>query len=161
MNGKKETEIAINYVHTQIQTVVSDLHNTILRMNNILIQQIEHSSHLNHELEEMKLGLIDLAKGKLSPLLIHPEILSSTLHDIQKLLGKNYPGFHLAYKLFRMFTCLVTFYMLETIVMCISPLNCQLPINKGRLPFTLLNLCQFQSMKRLSMQHIYLTCLNI
>ena len=48
--------------------------------------------------EEFKLGVIDLLKGRLSPLLIQPYTLRSALHDVQKLLARNYPGFCLAYQ---------------------------------------------------------------
>ena len=67
-------------------------------MNTRLITHLEHSNRLNNEIEEMKLGLLDLVKGKRSPLLIQPEILAATLHDIQRLLNQKYPGFHLACK---------------------------------------------------------------
>ena len=57
--GIKENEVAINYVHNQVQTVVSDLSNSFLHMNTLLIIQLEKSNHLNHEFEEMKLSIVD------------------------------------------------------------------------------------------------------
>ena len=98
MKGIEDNNMAIKYVQTQIRTVTSNLENTFSHMNDLLITQLQHSNHLNHELEEFKLGIIDLAKGKLSPLLIKPETIKSTLHDIHKLLQKNYPGFGIAYQ---------------------------------------------------------------
>ena len=98
MKGIQDNEMAIKYVQTQIQTVASNIQTTFTHMNDLLITQLEHSNHLNHELEEFKLGIIDLVKGKLSPLLLKPETLKSALHDVQKLLDKSYPGFGLAYR---------------------------------------------------------------
>ena len=98
IKGIKENEMAINYVHTRVQTVVSNLQNTMANnMNGLLVKQIEHSNQFNYELEELKLGLIDLVNGKLSPLLISPSTLLATLKDIQKILDKAYPGFHPIY----------------------------------------------------------------
>lgn len=96
MKGIQTNEMAIKYVQTQIQTVTSNIQTTFTHMNDLLITQLEHSNHLNHELEEFKLGIIDLVEGKLSPLLIQPEHLKAAIHDIQKLLSRNYPGFGLA-----------------------------------------------------------------
>ena len=90
--------MAIKYVQTQIQTVASNIQITFTHMNDLLITQLEHSNHLSHELEEFKLGIIDLVKGKLSPFHIKPETLKSALHDVQKLLDKNYLGFGLAFQ---------------------------------------------------------------
>ena len=70
--------MAIKYVQTQIQTVASNIQDTFTHMQNLLISQLEHSNHLNHELEEFKLGIIDLVKGKLSPLLVKPEYIVPT-----------------------------------------------------------------------------------
>ena len=97
MKGIEDNNMAIKYVQTQIRTVTSNLGNTFSHMNDLLFTQLQHSNHLNHELEEFKLGIIDLVKGNLSPLLIKPETLKSTLHGIHKLLQKNYPGFGIAY----------------------------------------------------------------
>ena len=96
MKGIENNEMEIKYVQTQIQTVASSIQTTFTHMNDLLITQLKHSNHLNHELEEFKLGVIDLAEGKLSPLLIEPKTLKSAIHDIRKLLKRNYPGFDLA-----------------------------------------------------------------
>ena len=81
-----------------MQSVVLELRNTFLRTNDILIQELEHANHLNHELEELKVGIIDLVKGKLSPLLLSPYAITSVLRYIQRLINRKYPGFHLIQK---------------------------------------------------------------
>ena len=119
IKGIEDNEMAIKYVQTQIQTVASNIQDTFTHMQNLLISQLEHSNHLNHELEEFKLGIIDLVKGKLSPLLVKPESIQATLHDIQILLQKKYPGFGLAYQNIQDIYSLETFYLLETIAIFI------------------------------------------
>ena len=79
MKGIENNEMEIKYVQTQIQTVASSIQTTFTHMNDFLITQLKHSNHLNHELEEFKLGVIDLAEGKLSPLLIEPKTLKSAI----------------------------------------------------------------------------------
>ena len=76
----------------------SNIETTFTYINDLLITQLEHSNHLNRELKEFKLGIINLVEGKLSPFLIQPEHLRAAFHDIQKLLNRNYPGFGLAYQ---------------------------------------------------------------
>ena len=98
MAGIHQNEMAINYIQSQVESVASNLHEIFIRMNTRLITHLEHANRSNHEIEEMKSGLLDLVKGKLSSLLIQPEMIATTLHDIQKLLNQKYPVFHMIYK---------------------------------------------------------------
>ena len=98
MAGIHENEMAIDYIQSKVETVASNLKEMFLRMNTRLITHLEHANRLNNEIEEMKLGLLDLVNGKLSPLLIQPEVIAATLHDIQRLLNQKYQGFHLISK---------------------------------------------------------------
>ena len=66
-------------------------------MTDILTRQIQHSNHLSHQLDELKLEIIDLVKGRLSPLILQPELLKRTISNIQKLLNSKYPGFHVSH----------------------------------------------------------------
>ena len=54
-------------------------------MTDILTRQIQHSNHLSHQLDELKLGIIDLVKGRLSPLILQPELLKRTISKTVKL----------------------------------------------------------------------------
>ena len=90
--------MAIDYIQSKVETVTNNLRTLFSHMNTRLITHLEHSNRLNNEIEEMKFGLLDLVKGKLSPLLIQPKLIAATLHDIQRLLNQKYPGFHLACK---------------------------------------------------------------
>ena len=89
--------MAITYIHTQLQTSIRDLQSNFQQMTTILTKQIQNSNHLNHQLDEIKLGIIDLVKGKLSPMILPPELLQTTINDIQKLLNSKYPEFYVAH----------------------------------------------------------------
>ena len=95
MQGIKENYIAINYIQTRFQETTSTLEDHIQTMILLLSQQVQTSSHINHELDEFKIGVADLVNGKLSPLLLPQEALSSTIKDIQEILNSKFPGFHL------------------------------------------------------------------
>ena len=97
MKGVKNNEMAIIYIHTQLQTSIRDLKSNFEQMSNILTKQIQQSNHLNHQLDEIKLGIIDLVKGKLSPLILSPDVLQSTIEKNQNLLNSKYREFSLAH----------------------------------------------------------------
>ena len=97
MQGVKNNDLAITYVHTQLQSSSKDLQGNFEQMSSILTKQIQQSNHLNHQLDEIKLGIIDLVKGKLSPLIVPPELLQNTIEEIQKLLNLKYPEFYVAH----------------------------------------------------------------
>ena len=96
LKGVKENNRAIHLITTQLKTTAASIKQTFEDMTMLLVQQLQVSTTLNHQLEELKLGIIDLANGKLSPLLIPLEILTSTLTDIQSILSKKYSGFVVA-----------------------------------------------------------------
>ena len=95
MKGIKEKDMKINYVQTQLQRTTKNLQHTFEQMINLLTQQIKTSIIMNHELDELKIGLTDLVNGKLSPLILPQLVLESTLKDIQNILIIRYPGFYL------------------------------------------------------------------
>ena len=95
MNGIKDNYIAINYVQTQFQDTTSKLEDSFQSMILLLSKQVQSSSHINHELGELKVGVTNLVNGKLSPLLLPQPILSSTINNVQQILNNKYPGFHL------------------------------------------------------------------
>ena len=75
-----------------------DLRKTFVKMNDILIHQVEHANHIRHEMEGVKLGIMNLVKGKLSPLLLTPYVIASSLRNIHALIKRKNPGFLLIHK---------------------------------------------------------------
>ena len=96
MQGVKDNYIAINYIHAQLEKTTETLEESFQQMLSILALQIKTASHINHELDEFKIGITNLVNGKLSPLLLPQSSLESTLTEIQKILDLKYPGFHVS-----------------------------------------------------------------
>ena len=95
MKGIKDNNLAINYVQAQVQRATTNLEHMFQEMNSLLSQQIQTSTHINHELDELKLGVTNLVNGRLSPLILPQSVLESTFIDIQNILNTKFPGFYL------------------------------------------------------------------
>lgn len=67
-------------------------------LTQLIIKQTNVSAQLEKELEHIKLGLHDLVKGKLSPFLLTPHILRSSILQVQDIITNNFPHFHVANK---------------------------------------------------------------
>ena len=98
LEGIKTNKIEINYVHSLLTTSTKNLQYSFNKMLETLASQINQSSHLNHLLDEYKNGIVSLAEGELSPIIIPANIMEQTMSDIQNLLSTKYSGFHLTYK---------------------------------------------------------------
>lgn len=96
MAGVKDNMLAIKFIQTQLYTTEVNLQRVIDYSMGILIDQINTANSLLNEFEEMKLGVLDLLNGKLSPLLIKETDIQETLSNIKSLLLTKYNGFHLA-----------------------------------------------------------------
>ena len=64
----------------------------------MILKQVNASARLNYELEHVKLGIHDLVKGKLSPFLITPHDIKSSLRQIQTILDGKFAPFHIIHK---------------------------------------------------------------
>jgi len=96
LKGVRENHLAIQYVESQVQSNAKSLSDVFDEMTGLLIQQLTVSNTINKELEDLKLGVLDLVNGKLSPLLIPIDVLQSTLNDVHTILSQNYSGFHIS-----------------------------------------------------------------
>ena len=93
LNGIQENHVAIQYVTTQIRNTAKSLQETYDDMTALLLRQLRVSNTINHELDELKIAIVNLANGKLSPLLLPLDTLQNTLNDIQNILATKYTGF--------------------------------------------------------------------
>lgn len=98
LEGVKQNHIAIQYIDAQLHQNAKTVQETFTYMTSILVKQMETSNTLNHELDELKLAVVDLANGKLSPLIIPLDVLQSTLNNVQSILSQNYSGFFVTVK---------------------------------------------------------------
>ena len=67
-------------------------------LNELTLKQTNVSAQLEKELENMKLGIHDLVKGKLSPFLLSPHVLQSSLRQVQDIITTKFPQFHISHK---------------------------------------------------------------
>ena len=93
-NNHKE----LNDLQKTLANNVYDMESFILKTETIILQTIAKSTEFGHQLNQLKLGIFELAKGQLSPLLIKPVILTQTIENIQLLLNRDYPGFYITQK---------------------------------------------------------------
>ncbi|XP_067650865.1 uncharacterized protein [Haliotis asinina] len=95
LKGIKANHDAITFATTALEHSVETMTFTLTALTSLLIDQIQNAYVVEHQLEELKLGIQDLAKNKLSPLLIDPETLLQTIHHLSSVLSNKYPKFHL------------------------------------------------------------------
>ncbi|XP_060564413.1 uncharacterized protein LOC132723667 [Ruditapes philippinarum] len=98
MDGIKTNKIEIGYVHNLLISSTKNLQYNFNKMMETLTLQLNQSSHLNHILDEYKNGIVSLAEGKLSPIIIPVRIMEKTMSYIQNLLNTKYQGFYITYK---------------------------------------------------------------
>jgi hypothetical protein len=93
---------AIKHNHDDIRSSVvlfnnkvNDIQESLESLTGLLIDQLEQVAVINTQVEELKLGVLSLVNGKLSPLLVKPNILKQTIHYLSKLLASKYDTFRL------------------------------------------------------------------
>ncbi|XP_052076736.1 uncharacterized protein LOC127714723 isoform X1 [Mytilus californianus] len=86
----------INMMQKSVLDHVRDAENLFLHLQAKIIESFSLSSKINQQLEQLKLGIFDLVQGKLSPLLIKPSTITSTINRIQQVLNTKYPGFYIS-----------------------------------------------------------------
>lgn len=74
------------------------LDHEFLILSDLIIKQTNVSAQREKELEHIKLGLHDLVKGKLSPFLLTPHILKSSIDQVQSIISDKFPKFHISNK---------------------------------------------------------------
>lgn len=97
MKGIKANEEQIQVFHRQVQAGIHKLQESFSAMASFTTSMIEQAEHLNHDLDEYKLGIIQLAEGILSPTLIPVSTMQSVMNDIRNILQASYSKFHLVH----------------------------------------------------------------
>ncbi|CAC5400203.1 unnamed protein product [Mytilus coruscus] len=87
-------DIMVNLT-SQTSKFVAHFEDVSVKLSNLLIDQMNMTSSVNKYLEELKIGIHEMVKGNLSPFLISPNILKSTLKHVQLILNGKFKGFYL------------------------------------------------------------------
>lgn len=90
----QDTVALTDLLHSSVDTVE---HEFIL-LEQLIMKQTNASAHLQQALDRVKLSIHELIKGKLSPYLITPQAITSSLHQIQSIMDKKYPQFTIIHK---------------------------------------------------------------
>lgn len=67
-------------------------------LSELIFRQTNVTAQLEKELEHVKRGVHDLTKGKLSPFLLSPDILQSSLRQVQDIISNKFTQFHISHK---------------------------------------------------------------
>lgn len=93
---------AVKLDHDQTMTLsqqfaasLDGMEHEFLILENMMLIQINATTVLDKHLEHAKLAVHDLVKGKLSPFLLSPKDLRTTLKQVQRIMNRKYPGFHI------------------------------------------------------------------
>ncbi|XP_052809655.1 uncharacterized protein LOC128238123 isoform X1 [Mya arenaria] len=98
VEGMKENEMAIQHIQTQLYETFGNLERSFSTMSVLIAKQIQKSRKLEHLFNKLLDGIYDLVEGKLSPHLVAPSVMATTLSDFQGLLHDKFSGYNLVYK---------------------------------------------------------------
>jgi len=93
MKGIKANHYAIHFASATLAQTVRSLKASVISLTALLIDQIQHASVVSLQIEQLQLGILGLANGKLSPLLIPPKIIKQTIHHLSQVLSSEYQSF--------------------------------------------------------------------
>ena len=97
VKGLEENHLAIEHIQTQLFESFDNLEKSFSIMSVFISKQITKSRQLETLFNELLEGIYDLIDGKVSPHLINFQTMSDTLNNIQNILDRKFPGFHLVY----------------------------------------------------------------
>ncbi|XP_062585333.1 uncharacterized protein LOC134246997 [Saccostrea cucullata] len=67
-------------------------------LSNLILKQTNASAQLEKALEHIKLGIHDLVKGKLSPFILSPHTIQSSIAQVQNIISDKFPQFHISHR---------------------------------------------------------------
>ncbi|OWF53805.1 transmembrane protein ORF68 [Mizuhopecten yessoensis] len=76
----------------QFSSAMDGMQHEYILLENRMLKQINSSAVLEKHLEHVQLAIHDFAKGKLSPFILSPQTIISTLKQVQNILSTRYPG---------------------------------------------------------------------
>lgn len=77
---------------------VDSAENEFALLEQLILKQTNATATLNLALKHIKISIHDLIKGKLSPFLLTPHVIKSSLNQIQSIIDQKYPQFNIIHK---------------------------------------------------------------
>jgi hypothetical protein len=98
MEGVKENRALLEQINDEISKSLTTLDNGWATMINLIISYSNSANEIRHVMSDVYLGVQDLARFRLSPMLIPVDTISESLQQIKHHLHKRFPGFHVVHK---------------------------------------------------------------
>ena len=93
MQGIENNYQGLIFLNALIQRDFKNLEDHYTDYFQILTDQSQDSITLQNYIIDLKTAIINLIEGKLSPILLKPDVIQQTVSDIQTILNANYTGF--------------------------------------------------------------------
>ncbi|XP_052064383.1 uncharacterized protein LOC127704385 [Mytilus californianus] len=93
--GIKNNYEGIQNITKETAKFISQFEKLSIKLSKFLLKQMNETAEINKYLEELKIAVHELVKGKLSPFLISPQNLKRTIQHIQSILNDKFKGFYL------------------------------------------------------------------
>ncbi|VDI64062.1 Hypothetical predicted protein [Mytilus galloprovincialis] len=93
--GIKNNYEGIQNITKETAKFISQFEKLSIKLSKFLLKQMNETAEINKYLEELKIAVHELVKGKLSPFLISPQNLKHTIQHIQSILNDKFKGFYL------------------------------------------------------------------
>ncbi|KAK3083806.1 hypothetical protein FSP39_003442 [Pinctada imbricata] len=98
MNAVQENHQDTVALTSLLQTSIDAMEHEFAILESLILKQTNASAQLQNALEHVKLSVHELLKGKLSPFLITPQNIRSSLHQVQSIIDNKFPKFHIIHK---------------------------------------------------------------
>lgn len=93
MLAVNNTAILLNNTSEAYEAELKHVKDLNLHISQLIVKQINSSTVVNTQLENLKMAIHELVQGRISPYLIAPDIISKTIRQIQSILNKQFKGF--------------------------------------------------------------------
>lgn len=97
IEGIKQNSLETASLAEKYDQITTDLEHFLFSVSSSLEREMTstRSTYLTQRLDSLKKAISDLAEGKLSPLLISPQLIETTITSIQNMLIRQYPKYSL------------------------------------------------------------------
>ncbi|XP_063438319.1 uncharacterized protein LOC134719244 [Mytilus trossulus] len=93
MNGIQRNYNSLLFLNNQIKRDKQNFEQHFTSYFQIITDQSQDVSTLQNYVTDLKSSIINLLEGKISPLILIPQVIQQTVNDIQNILNVNYTGY--------------------------------------------------------------------
>jgi len=97
IHGVQQNAAEIKKLTTSFYSTLSTFQDSFTNMSKMLISMVNDANILRENLNQFYSSIQSLVEGRISPFLIPKHALLHSLHKVQRILSKFYPGFYLTH----------------------------------------------------------------